>query len=147
MFTSKRKKIQFHAGKFENFEVYPWRKFETNVLVSFVTEVIECLKQWNYAYYYLGEPEVSDSTFDSLRMFLENIFKEKELLLKTRGLLLDQIYDFWPKGELKIRHIVPMLSLRPFKKCNELKEFLFKFGTSDVRIKFLLLLHSFFWYV
>lgn len=89
--------------------------------LSEIKELISKLNQYSYEYYTLGEPTISDTTYDGLYDKLIELEKETGVILsnsptqKVGNITLDKLQ--------KIKHEYPMLSLGKTKKIEDIIKF------------------------
>ncbi|KUP09235.1 NAD-dependent DNA ligase LigA [Bacillus coahuilensis p1.1.43] len=87
-----------------------------------VKELHQTLNEWNYAYYVLDKPQVSDQEYDS--KLQELIAIEQEFLeLKTPDSPSERIGAQVLEGFTKVQHDIPMLSLGNAFNEEDLKDF------------------------
>lgn len=89
--------------------------------LSEIKELISKLNQYSYEYYTLGEPTISDTTYDGLYDKLIELEKDTGVILsnspsqKVGNITLDKLQ--------KIKHEYPMLSLGKTKKIEDIIKF------------------------
>ena len=85
-------------------------------------EISKLITKWNYEYYVLGQPSVTDQVYDE--KFNELLSIEKDLSLKNS---LTQKIGFLPQVEMAsnlVKREIPMLSLESFDDIQKLESFL-----------------------
>lgn len=89
--------------------------------LSEIKELISKLNQYSYEYYTLGQPTISDTTYDGLYDKLIELEKDTGVILsnspsqKVGNITLDKLQ--------KIKHEYPMLSLNKTKKIEDIIKF------------------------
>src|SRR6059036_3473477 len=90
----------------------------------------EKIRQHEYRYYVLDDPEISDAEFDRLMNELKNLEAEHPDLI-TPDSPTQRVGGKPREGFVKVRHSSPMLSLDNALNEEELREFLNRIGNAD----------------
>ncbi len=90
--------------------------------VKKIDELVKLLKQYNYEYYVLDNPTVSDAEYDSLIRELEILEEEHPELIRPDS-PTQNVGDYLKLDLLEIHHKNQMMSLADVFNYNELREF------------------------
>ena len=87
-----------------------------------IDELVQILKQYNYQYYVLDNPTVSDEEYDSLIRELELLEKEHPTLIRSDS-PTQKVGDYLKLDLEQIEHKNKMMSLQDIFNYEELREF------------------------